>query len=420
MAVLGAGPAGSATALRLRSQGVERVLLTEASHFEVDRIGESVPPDTRRLLDDLDVLSAFLEEDHEPCLGSCSSWGNDGVGYNDFAVNVFGSGWHLDRTRFDAFLADQAAERGAALACGYRYRRAQPHPSGGYSIRLKKANGEEVGVTASLVVDATGHSARFARARGARRRITDRLICVAGTFHLPGGTSLRRLTMLESCTYGWWYAARLGPEKAVVVVATDSRRCRERNLTDRRSWFWQLARTNHIGAAVDGGTLSGSLKASPALSSRLDRMSGPDWVAVGDAAMTYDPLTSQGIYKALATGALAGDAIAAALSGDREALSDYETRLSADYRDYERLRTHLYETETRWREHPFWRARTSASTPADAAGATNPLSGPPAPRPVPKLSPSGRPEVPTAFSASCRAFSADPEGFGLALSRKGR
>lgn len=66
----------------------------ESGAYESDRIGESIPPDTRRLFARLGLLEAFEREGHEPCHGSCSSWGEDVLGYNDFTVNPHGTGYH--------------------------------------------------------------------------------------------------------------------------------------------------------------------------------------------------------------------------------------------------------------------------------------------------------------------------------------
>ena len=58
--VIGAGPAGSATALRLAHHGAGRILLADAGGFDGFRIGESIPPDTGLLLAELDLLPGFL------------------------------------------------------------------------------------------------------------------------------------------------------------------------------------------------------------------------------------------------------------------------------------------------------------------------------------------------------------------------
>ncbi len=358
VAVIGAGPAGSTTALRLRHHGVDRVLLADAGGFDGFRIGESIPPDTGLLLARLDLLPGFLAQGHEPCLGSCSSWGDDELGYNDFVTNPHGHGWHLDRNRFDAFLAYQAAERGARLELGWRLAAAERRPAGGWRLTFQTAGGRTRRIDAGIVIDATGQRACFARLAGGRRRVADRLICIAGRFQLTAGARFGQLTLLESRSYGWWYAARLARGEAVVAVTTDPETCRQRTLRDPVSWLCHLARTRHLGARLDGGALlPGGLRAWPASSFRLDPPHGEDWLAAGDAAGSYDPLTSQGIYKALAGGLDAGDAVARRLAGEAGDFAAYGESLTRSWEEYLRLRTYLYRREARWPDQPFWQAR---------------------------------------------------------------
>lgn len=368
VAVIGAGPAGSAAALRLRHRGVGPVVLVEAAGFDGFRIGESIPPDTRRLLAELGLWPAFLAQGHERCLGSCSSWGDDALGYNDFVTNPYGHGWHLDRARFDALLARRAAERGARLELGWRLVAAERRPAGGWRLTFRTAGGRTRRLEAAIVVDATGQRARFARFAGARRRVVDRLICVAGRLRLAGGAGLGRLTLLEASSYGWWYAARLAGGQAVVSVTTDPGSCRRRGLRDPTSWLCHLARTRQLGPRLDGSAFDpAALSAHPASSSRLDPVAGRDWLAVGDAAGAYDPLTSQGIYKALASGLRAGDAIAGRLAGEIPDFSAYGATQQAQWREYLSLRAYLYGRELRWPDRPFWRARRAQSAPPQSA-----------------------------------------------------
>jgi len=62
--VLGGGPAGCATALFLARAGISRVLLVESTRHRDFRVGESVPPDIRILLDELGLWDEFLTENH--------------------------------------------------------------------------------------------------------------------------------------------------------------------------------------------------------------------------------------------------------------------------------------------------------------------------------------------------------------------
>lgn len=359
VAVIGAGPAGSAVALQLASRGVGPVLLAEASDFKGERIGESVPPDFRRLLVQLGVLERFLGEGHLRCLGSASSWGAAELGFNDFIVHPQGTGWHLDRTRFDAFLAQAAEEKGVRLCRGWRFARSVPKSSGGHRLTFQVSGGSDRTVEAAVVVDATGRQARFARfAGGARRQFADRLTCIAGRFADTGHTALGQSTWLEAVDYGWWYAAGLPGERLLVSVASDPRICRRRQLNQPRKWLGHLAHTRHLGARLHGCAFApDSLAVYSAASSCIEPMHGGDWVAVGDAASAFDPLSSQGIYQAVASGLEAGDAIAEHLAGDSASLARYAAGRSQTYADYLKLRSHLYKLEGRWPESPFWSAR---------------------------------------------------------------
>jgi flavin-dependent dehydrogenase len=358
--VLGAGPAGCATALSLAQNGVARILLVAPTRDPDFRVGESVPPDIRVPLDALGLWDEFLRQGHETCLGSCASWGTAALGYNDFLFNPLGPGWHLDRARFDQFLARQAIERGVEICDGMRFEAAQRLPQGGFQLRL---GGDQVRIAdARFVVDATGPRACFARRMGARRDFLDQLLCVVGFFSLSDPARFSRLTMLEAVEYGWWYAAKLPNARLAVVAASDSRFIKQAALHSRDGFLAHLATTTHIAAAVGDGRLieEGQLTCA-APSFRLDPMVGDGWLAVGDAACAFDPISSQGIHKALADGRQAGRAIADYLCAGEGALRAYQSSIVARFEQYRRSRGYFYDLEKRWPASPFWKKRGSTT-----------------------------------------------------------
>ena len=353
--VLGGGPAGCATALALARAGIVRVLVVEAGHYDAVRIGESIPPDTRHLLDRLGVLKDFLAEKHEPSLGNCSSWGSDALGYNDFLFNPLGHGWHLDRRRFDRFLAGRAVEGGAQMRVGTRLHRAERHAEG-FRLGLCADDGGAATVNTRFVVDATGVRATFARHRGARRVLSDQLLCVVGFFALSGG--FPRMTMLEAVAYGWWYAAKLPDRRAAVAVASDPEIVKQRGLNRRDGWLASLAQTRHLAAELAGCRLApDGLVTCAAPSFRLDDVAGDGWLAVGDAACAFDPISSQGIHKALADGLAAASAIAERLDGRADALDAYRSMAADRFEAYLTTRKDFYRQEQRWPTSAFWNRR---------------------------------------------------------------
>lgn len=358
--VVGGGPAGAATALALRRRGPARVLLVEASRFDGPRIGESIPPDTRLLLAELGLWESFAAEGHDPCHGSCSSWGSEQLGYNDFLFNPYGPGWHLDRRRFDAWLARAAQAAGAQVRTGTRVSAIERLAGGGFRVRLSRGEAPGETIEARFIVDATGRPARVARQLGASRLLHDRLTFLYGFF--PPGTGRRAssLTMLEAVPYGYWYAARLPDGKLVAAVAGDPEIVREEKLHCLEVWRSRLAGTRHVGGLLEADAApEESLIACEAPSARLDRAAGAGWLAVGDAASAFDPLAAQGIHKALEDGLRAAEAIGAWLEGDAQALESYADAIASRFDAYLRNRVYFYSGEQRWADAPFWKRRTA-------------------------------------------------------------
>lgn len=356
--ILGGGVAGCATALALaRRHGISNVLVVESRRYQGPRIGESIPPDSRALLEALGVWADFLGEGHEPCLGSCSSWGSDPLGYNDFLFNPHGSGWHLDRHRFDAFMARQAAASGARFFDGSYLRVAERAENSGFRLDLAGNDGRPQTVSARLVVDATGKACRFARQQGAKRQWVDQLLFVVAFCRLPAALEFPQMTLLEAVEYGWWYGARLPDRRLVLSIAADPAIVRRRGLRDPGVWLEHLAATRHLSAAAGSVEIDGhGLLTTVAPSFLLDKPSGAGWLAVGDAASGYDPISSQGIYKALSNALIAADTLSACLQG-RGRLSEYDAVIAAGFQDYLQNRNYFYQMETRWPDAPFWRTR---------------------------------------------------------------
>ena len=370
VAIIGGGPGGCATALALKQQGISKILVVESGRYETLRIGESIPPDTRVLLGKLGILEDFLKENHETCFGSCSSWGSDTLGYNDFLRNPYSNGWHLDRRRFNAFLAQKAVEKGVKVHCGTKARHCdRTHPEG-FQLQLVGEDKQARTVTASFLVDATGARASFARSLGARKLFLDRLICAIAFFDLPPSSHFSKLTLLEAVKYGWWYVAKLPNNKLATVVASEPSIIKETGLHRMENWLGYLKETKHVSreladcSAINNLSVSSTpqpkvpkIMVCAATSFRLDRTTGNGWLAVGDAASAFDPISSQGIYKALWDALKAGKAIASYLHGDSGGLEEYESLIASRFDNYLNQRNYFYQMERRWPASPFWQRR---------------------------------------------------------------
>jgi flavin-dependent dehydrogenase len=341
-------------------------VVLEASAYDRVRTGETLPPMARVPLTQLGVWERFLADGHTPSPGNASAWGESDLYEDHFIFSPYGHGWHLDRARFDGMLASTAERAGATVYCGAPLRSCvPPSPEGDWQLPVS-LEGSTRTLRARFLVDATGRASSLARHQGATRVAYDRLIGVAG---LCPSTAVRRgqgaMTLVEASHHGWWYSAGLPNEQLIVVFMTDADLWPRDGRLGLDRWRRLLAETSHTRARMTDLTFSTSLRVTAARTSRLDLVTGRQWLVVGDAAQTFDPLSSQGITTALQSGLAAASSIVKQLNGHADALAEYQQQLRSDFDAYLRARAVHYGREQRWPESVFWRRRQA---PLDDAG----------------------------------------------------
>jgi flavin-dependent dehydrogenase len=113
--VVGAGPAGSALAAALASQGRDVVLVESRAHPRPKACAEYASPRIVEELRRLGLPEAAWQADALPLAGMRVIRGDDAVDIRYRDANGERTAWGLERTRFDATLAAHAAARGARL-----------------------------------------------------------------------------------------------------------------------------------------------------------------------------------------------------------------------------------------------------------------------------------------------------------------
>jgi flavin-dependent dehydrogenase len=353
VAIVGGGPAASAAAQILGRAGAT-ALIVERRDDAGPKPGESLPPSARPLLDRLGVLDAMAADGHLPCHGNRSVWGDEAKREVPFIATPYGHGWHLHRRRFEQLLIDRATASGAQRLTrttvsditrdGTVWRLTLQAPDGIREVRAR------------VLIDATGRSAAMARRLGAQRIYEVPLIAYVWFFETGGTPDPDSFTLVESAPDGWWYSALLPDRQLTVAFMTDpppdgidpvlQPPLHTRRRIEARPYRLLTA------LRVDAG------------GSRLDRAMGygmadgmgDGWLAIGDAAAAWDPLSSYGLTAALATGIHAAEAI---LRGE---MTGYPQEVETMWQTYTSMRRDSYATEQRWRGSPFWERRTGRLT----------------------------------------------------------
>ncbi|WP_437663404.1 NAD(P)/FAD-dependent oxidoreductase [Sorangium sp. So ce1182] len=347
--VLGGGPAGASAAIALRRRGLSALVVERAEGPGV-RLGEHIAPPALPLLSRLGVLDGVLAGGHRRSAGVRSAWGEPVLRDRDYVFCAEGEGFHLSRAVFDAMLLEAAEGAGARVIRG-----AHPPPlvRRGPSGWVARVGGDEL--TFSVVVDATGRTASFARAQGARRRALDRLVGVAAFLAPRDALALDDALWIEAVEGGWLYSAPLAGDRLVVTLFADADALAAGGPAALAGAL--LAQSTHTAARVAPFSPAREWHVRPACSEVSDPIAGPGWLAVGDAATARDPLSSSGIAHALEDGIDAAAAIEAHLGGDARSFSRYAAARRLAFDDYLSMRTRYYRLEQRFPGSPFWRRR---------------------------------------------------------------
>ena len=267
VAIVGGGPGGAATAISLRSHAPSlSVVLIEATLYDSFRIGETLPPPVRPILEHLGVWDAFRAQRHREVYSTTAVWGTTVPLDNDYFYMPANVGWHLDRTAFDSMLANQAEERGVTVMAGTRLRSAQRV---GEEWQLALSTGASI--RARFVVDATGGNASIGRSCGARFVDADRLVAIARFFH--GGCN-DPSTLVEAFEDGWWYTAGLPNGRRIAACVTDADLMRKMKLSEMEQWNRKLAEMPTVSEILRETKPDGSLVIRSTESRRLEPAAG--------------------------------------------------------------------------------------------------------------------------------------------------
>ena len=334
--VVGGGPAGSSVARLLAARGWSVALVDRGQFPRAKACGECLNPGAVQAL----ARQGLLDRVAALAPARLDGWRIESG--DRIASGRFPGGTHglsLSRARLDSVLIQAASAAGVRVEEGVRVLGLAPTDRGGTRVLVRDARNEPSTRTARMVVGADGLRSVLARSLAAYRR-PPRLRKLSLTLHVKGvdaDPAWGRLHLDDRGTVG---LAPLDPtgqrwNATIVVAARVDRRAAARDPTG-----FALFRLERIlgrgwsGSAVEGPWASGPFD-WPGRTAVADGV-----VLVGDAAGYYDPLTGQGIYRALRSAELAADAVDSALRAGRVSRDDfapYDVALRREFRAARRV-----------------------------------------------------------------------------------
>ena len=325
--IVGAGPAGSWAAYELARRGA-RVTLFDHSHPREKPCGGGL---TRRALEKVGPLMAAAKLPAVVVRGATFEHAAAAAEPYTVTFPLQTNGPYdstlvvTSRAAFDNLLLRQALDAGAELI-----------PARVLNVRAGRAGTEvetaEGCFRGRMLFGADGANS-LVRRRVYKPFRRDQLSIATGFFaHGPDRDQIRISCVGSPPGYIWSFP-RPG-HLAVGICAQADAGTSSAGLRDL-THAWLVNRGFAAGARLE--RYAWPIPSLPERDWRTARAAGPSWMLLGDAAGLVDPLTREGIYFAIQSGAWAADALASGRAGDYQArLSDElipELRRAARLRD---------------------------------------------------------------------------------------
>jgi flavin-dependent dehydrogenase len=277
--VMGAGPAGSAAAIRAARTGL-KVALVERAAFPRDLPGEALLPETEALFRKLGVLKRVAEKHFIRAPGwILQSKRRHVILFND--GNKLRFGYLAWRAELDALLLDQARSAGVHIF--------QPVRVNSVLLRERKVRTDRGEIRFRYLVDATGSNSILHRELHLEvRRISPPLIARYGYVFDESATGVLPVFHDHACGWTWLSRVRSDLSQFVRLALEESA-----ILPTLPPPYDTITRPR--GADV-------TWRFAPACA-------GPGYFLCGDAVGVLDPAASSGVGRALASGLKAAELI---------------------------------------------------------------------------------------------------------------
>ncbi|MEO8294449.1 MAG: NAD(P)/FAD-dependent oxidoreductase [Gemmatimonadota bacterium] len=316
--IVGAGPAGSATAAHLADHGF-RVALLDRADFPRDKAcSEYMGPGAVALLDRLNVTALLRSRGARTLKGTTviGSRGSRLTGQFALASPRFpaAAGLSVARWVLDHVLLERAKEAGAHFFPRSTVEDLLIENGQVIGVRARVAGGETLSFHARVTVGADGiHSVVARRMGGVRSGAPRRMGFVA---HVAGVSGLTDLAEMHVGPEGYVGLNPLSDTIANVALVVPRRRARKARGQVESFFFEALATFPGVGSRVSRAGMVKPVLATGPFSVRARHVTANGALLVGDAADFFDPFTGEGIYSALRGAQLAGSILCQALIGE--------------------------------------------------------------------------------------------------------
>ena len=337
--VVGAGPAGAATAILLAEHGLDVLVLDRGGRGRPKICGEYLSPEAGRVLDRLGVLKTLDTSGAVPLAGM-RIVAPDGTeitgryraigGHRPYRQHAMG----VSRAVLDGALLDRVRALPVDVRDGVRVTDVMVEAGAVVGVRARDTAGGEHTFRAPIVIGADGRASLVAQRLGCRH--PHRLARMALVTYVSGVAACAGLGEIYVDPPDYSILNPLAPDRVNLSLVVPLAHAAPWSGRFEDFFAARVRQLPHLARRLEGARREAPLQAMGPLAYRVTPPREGGVLLVGDAAGFYDPFTGEGIFTALRGAELAAETVARALrAGDvsASALASYARARRAAFGD---------------------------------------------------------------------------------------
>ncbi len=325
--VIGAGPGGCTAAAIVAEQG-HSTLLVERDKMPRFHVGESLMPEAYWIFERLGIVADMdkvgFTRKHGVQFVSSSDKETKPFIFADHDDRPSNQSWHVQRDKFDQLLYDTAFNRGATCTDETRVLDIDIRKNGPHRLTLQTADGKEQEIVAKVIIDSSGQSSMIANRLELKEYYPDLKKAAIWSYfdnavRAGGGNPEVTCILNTESKDAWFWYIPLGNGTVSVGLVGDNDFLLKRGGSPQKTFDEEIKNCPGVKRRlIDASVVKGQrFHVAKEFSYTCKEQAGDGWVLVGDAGGFIDPIYSSGVFLALKSGLMAGEAVAEGLfAGD--------------------------------------------------------------------------------------------------------
>lgn len=357
--VIGAGPAGSTIAKLLCELGY-KVVLVEKEKFPRHNIGLTLTPNINHFLQLLNIKDEISKAGFIKAKSPIICWTNDEAEKSSTNKQ---QGFHVDRGIFDQILLDSAKSSGVHIRQPYHSKKprwiARSNGNGYWKIPLTGLDKQII--TADFLVEATGdHSLLHTR----KTRYLPKTIATYAYWYIP--ELKQKQAIIEAGSEHWCWGVQTSGDTYLACVFSDPKALKSNAQNVEEFYKQKLKQSDYLEFCLKGMRHS-EIQVCSATCFYDNSPISERHIKVGNASFSIDPLSSQGVQKAIMSAYQGSIVVNTILSSEHEtknAIAFYKLIQKISLNQHKKWVQDYYFQHKKYKNNPFWKARSVQLTDA--------------------------------------------------------